>query len=134
MKSIEGKMDHEQKRLNTIDSSIWAWRMIMFYNQFGGREYSVVLSFVPEPIPLIESYRDLYNMGVNYQIFYKVNESSEDVYYEKHEIPNYLPFLHIYKYCLLISSKLQSIHRYLEHPSVQKYMTGIGQADLTYSC
>lgn len=77
---------------------------------------------VPGPTPVIISHEDLYDMGLNYQTYYKIIERPEYVYTDSVKMRNYLPFLSFPRYGFLCTSQLRNIHRHLRHPSVEMQM------------
>lgn len=110
MKNIEPKMGNKQTRLNGICNSVGTLGAIRFYFHFGDRKYSVVLNTVTGSTSLIILHKDLDNMGLSYQTFYKVIERHEDRYSKKAEMQNYLPFLVFPKYSFRKSTQLRNIH------------------------
>lgn len=69
-------------------------------------------------------------MGLNYQSLYKVIERPEDGYTESVDMRNGLPFLVFPSVGYLSVTQLQTIHRNLGHPSVEKQTQVIENADI----
>ena len=70
------------------------------------------------------------NMGINYQSLYKIVERPEDGYREKVEMRRNLPYLVFPCLGFFSDVQLKNMHRNLGHPSVEKHMKIIEQADL----
>lgn len=131
-RNVKPKMEEKEIRLNRIGASVENLGTIRFYFLFWGCEYSLQLNIAPGPTPLIISSKDLDVMRFNYQTLYNVVERPEDVYSKKVQMRSYLPFCVFPKYSFLTHTQLQNTHRNLEHPSVEKQMKIIEQADMKY--
>lgn len=71
MRNTQPKMGDKLKRLGEIEDSVRTLGTLMFHSRFGGKAYLFNLSIFTGSAPLIIYHKDLYIMGLNFQILKK---------------------------------------------------------------
>lgn len=103
---------------------------LKFGFMFGGQIYEIDLYILPGSTPILISHKDLDNMGLNYQTMYKSVTRLSDGFTEPVLMRSGLPFLIFCHQSFFTAAELQSMHRNLGHPSVDKHMKIIESAQI----
>eukprot|EP00171_Calliarthron_tuberculosum_P014672 IDg14672t1 len=120
------------RTIGAVGSTVRTKGEMKFSFGFGGRIYKLILYIVPGNTPMLLSHRDMDAMGLNYQSLHKVVQRPEDGYEEEVQMRSNLPFLVFESNSFLTENQLRAMHRNFGHPTLEKQMKLIENAELEY--